>query len=77
MGHMDGGPVHEEGREVTDLAGYRVRMRKKLLSGSEATLMKIIEDYVESPECRYLREQPLSEKHSSKPRRDDGESPKR
>lgn len=71
MGHMDGGPVHEEGREVTDLAGYRVRMREKLLSGSEETLMKIIEDYAKSPEYLYLEGNSSDTARKLKQRRSD------
>jgi hypothetical protein len=69
---MDGGVVFDGGQEEHDLTAYRKRMREKILSGSEATIMKIIEDYAQSPEFLHLREETADTPQKHKPRRDDG-----
>jgi hypothetical protein len=49
---MDGKEVYEEGVPVTDLKAYRASMREKILSLPEGDVLRIVDAYVASPECR-------------------------
>lgn len=62
---MAGVAVFDGGQEERDLSAYRQRMREKILAGSEATVMKIIEDYAQSPEYHDMHPDSKNEQSSA------------